>query len=644
MIPSGTFDFGLTEDPFNQQISQDGAKGLLRKRIQSARTDGRLNIAAMGFKQIPEEVLNMYSLESMGAQDGSWAESVDLTRFIAADNELEVIPDEVFPDTDPKDLMEEEDAQGNQFGGLETLDLHGNVLVALPIGLRRLQLLTTLNLSNNKLGNDCFQVISQLTSLRDLKMAGNSLTGPVDDGITNLSNLESLDLQRNALTLLPDALADLVRLRVLNITENKFKSLPFETLRRLPLTEIFAAKNNLTGSLVAEEVDELPLLQILDVTANALTSLAASGTLKLPALHQLSCSVNRLTKLPNLESWTALLTIAAEDNNIDSLPEGFTSLQKLKNVDFNGNNLRVLDDRIGAMENLDVLRISGNPLREKKFSGMTTEDLKRALKARMEPDEEEEHTKEHDQDPEGAFYSAPVSPMSPPRPGSSDWHVKPGGILDRSGTQSFSLNPVAAADVAAFNQIKVVELHHNLFKEIPASIAFFASSLTILNISHNELNSDTFLRDDLDLPSLKEFNLSSNTFNSLQPLILRLKAPNLERLDISFNRLTSLPILKSHFPNLVTLLASHNTIRELSPESIKGLHTVDCSSNDINSLNARIGLLGGPGGLQRLDVSGNRFRVPKYTILEKGTEATLAWLRDRIPNGNGEASSPTDVD
>lgn len=475
-------------------------------------------------------------------------------------------------------------------------------------------------------------------------MAGNSLTGPVDDGITNLSNLESLDLQRNALTLLPDALADLVRLRVLNITENKFKSLPFETLRRLPLTEIFAAKNNLTGSLVAEEVDELPLLQILDVTANALTSLAASGTLKLPALHQLSCSVNRLTKLPNLESWTALLTIAAEDNNIDSLPEGFTSLQKLKNVDFNGNNLRVLDDRIGAMENLDVLRISGNPLREKKFSGMTTEDLKRALKARMEPDEEEEHTKEHDQDPEGAFYSAPVSPMSPPRPGSSDWHVKPGGILDRSGTQSFSLNPVAAADVAAFNQIKVVELHHNLFKEIPASIAFFASSLTILNISHNELNSDTFLRDDLDLPSLKEFNLSSNTFNSLQPLILRLKAPNLERLDISFNRLTSLPILKSHFPNLVTLLASHNTIRELSPESIKGLHTVDCSSNDINSLNARIGLLGGPGGLQRLDVSGNRFRVPKYTILEKGTEATLAWLRDRIPNGNGEASSPTDVD
>jgi Leucine-rich repeat (LRR) protein len=147
------------------------------------------------------------------------------------------------------------------------------------------------------------------------------------------------------------------------------------------------------------------------------------------------------------------------------------------------------------------------------------------------------------------------------------------------------------------------------------------------------------------LPTLKELNLSSNTFNSLQSLIQHLKAPQLEKLDISFNRLTSLPVLRTHFPSLVNLFASHNTIRELSPESVKGLRILDCSSNDINSLNARIGLLGGPGGLQRLDVSGNRFRVPKYTILEKGTEATLAWLRDRIPAGElVEPASPADVD
>ena len=146
VIATGTFDFGLTDDPFNQQIIQNGAKGLLRKRIDAARSDGRLNIAAMGLKEIPDEVMNMYCLESLGAQDGSWAEAVDLTRFVAADNEFELINDDVFPDRDPRASLDDEDGKGNQFGGLETLDLHGNVLIALPIGLRRLELLTILNL------------------------------------------------------------------------------------------------------------------------------------------------------------------------------------------------------------------------------------------------------------------------------------------------------------------------------------------------------------------------------------------------------------------------------------------------------------------------------------------------------------------
>ncbi|PBP19006.1 conserved leucine-rich repeat protein [Diplocarpon rosae] len=625
VIATGSFDFGLSDDPFNQQIHQDGAKGLFRKRINAARTDGRLNIAAMGLKQIPDEVLDMYNLESIDGQGGAWAESVDLTRFIAAGNELELLSEDIFPDVDPRETADNENARGHQFGGLETLDLHGNVLIALPLGLRRLGFLTTLNLSSNKLGNDCFQVISQIPSLRELKIGSNGMTGRLDPGITSLTNLEVLDMQTNSITSLPEGFAELTRLRVLNITDNKFKSLPFEKLCRLPLVELLAAKNQLTGTLVYSEVDELRHLQVLDVTANALTNLDVSGTLRLPSLHQLSCSANRLTELPDLGSWVSLLTLSAENNNIGSIPDGLVALPSVKIVNLSGNNLKSLDDRIGGMESLENFRISGNPLREKKFSSMTTEDLKRTLKTRMEPEEVDVHT-----DNDGDFYSAPATPISP-RPKSSDWPVKPGGILDRSNTQSHSLNPVAAADVAANNSIFALELHHNIFREIPSSIAFFAATLTTLTLAHNELTGDSYFKDDLELPVLKDLFLTSNTFNSVQPIIQRLKAPMLEKLDISFNRLTSLPPLKPHFPNLVTLLASHNTIRELSPESVKGLRVLDCSSNDINSLNARIGLLGGPGGLKTLDVSGNRFRVPKYTILEKGTEATLAWLRDRIP-------------
>jgi hypothetical protein len=149
-----TFDFGLGEaestsqeghsdDPFGQKQFEGSNRKVMHSRIDLARTTGRLNIAAMGLKQIPGEVLQMYDLESIG--NGAWAESVDLTRFIAADNELETIEDTIFPDTDPRDTADE-DERGHQFGGLESLDLHGNMLYSLPVGLRRLEHLTSLNL------------------------------------------------------------------------------------------------------------------------------------------------------------------------------------------------------------------------------------------------------------------------------------------------------------------------------------------------------------------------------------------------------------------------------------------------------------------------------------------------------------------
>jgi hypothetical protein len=147
LVPTdSTFDFGLSNDPFNLRRDDQSQAKILQGRLESARTSGRLNIAAMSLREIPADVMNMYNLDSVGQPGGAWAESVDLTRFVAADNELEMISDSVFPDVDPQDFADDEDSQGNIFAGLETLDLHGNMLIALPMGLRRLGLLTSLNL------------------------------------------------------------------------------------------------------------------------------------------------------------------------------------------------------------------------------------------------------------------------------------------------------------------------------------------------------------------------------------------------------------------------------------------------------------------------------------------------------------------
>lgn len=137
------YNFDECEDPFNQGVQE---QSVLSRRIDAARRDGRLNIAAMDFKQIPDEVLTMYDSQAMEASSVSWSETVDLVRLNAADNLFEELSRDAFPDASPAVLASMEDAKGNQFGGLENLDLHGNLLRSVPIGLRRLERLTSLNL------------------------------------------------------------------------------------------------------------------------------------------------------------------------------------------------------------------------------------------------------------------------------------------------------------------------------------------------------------------------------------------------------------------------------------------------------------------------------------------------------------------
>ncbi|RYP93326.1 hypothetical protein DL770_000515 [Monosporascus sp. CRB-9-2] len=660
-----TSDFDLPDDPYGQKEFESSNRKVMQSRIEAARTTGRLNISAMGLGLIPEDVLKMYDLEFIGRDDGAWAESVDLTRFVAADNELETIDDAVFPDTDPTDSVDDDGGNGHHFAGLEFLDLHNNSLIALPKGLRHLHFLTSLNLAHNKLTNDCLEIISQVATLRDLKLGYNLLYGAIDECFGKLENLEILDLQNNNISALPKVLVNLSRLRVLNLNENAFESLPFESLSKLPLTELQARKNALSGTLIHHpDVNGLSQLQTLDVSINRLTLLApVTQPLVLPSLHQLSVSMNRIESLPNMESWTRLLTIVADENNITAFPEGLTSLE-VRSIDFGSNDIRILPPEIGFMDSLAMLRISGNPLRDKKFSSLTTEDLKAALAARLEPvptDETRsveqaeagrgvadsagggptsaEHEDLEDSRSEYEDFATPPNsaPHSPertrPRAASTQvWPIKAGGVLDRSNTQSSSLNPVVCSKIVAHHNVLEVRLQHNTFTSVPESLSFFGNTLTTLCMSHNQLVGESYIGgEELDLTALKELNLSSNRITSLVPLTLRLRAPNLEKMDVSFNRIVSLPVLRDSFPSLTILHISNNHLEQLEVESVKGMKSVDASNNDIAHLDPRLGLLGGSGNLERLEVSGNRFRVPRWNVLERGTEATLRWLRGRVP-------------
>ena len=660
------------DDPFNLRRGEQAGTKVLQQRVSAARTSGRLNIAALNLKEIPPEVLKMYDLESIGTNDGSWAESVDLTRLVAADNELERLDDDHFPDTS-FDSFQDDDSQGSIFAGLESIDLHGNRLLEVPMGFRRLSLVTTLNLSSNRLQNESLGVLSQMTALRDLRLSKNQLSGCLDAGLASLESLEILDVQSNEITALPANFENMSRLRILNLNDNKLEKLHFGTLTKIPLTELSVRKNKLSGVLIQEFVEALPHLQTLDVSANQLTHVVPEGSsIHLPVAHAVSLSVNRLRCLPDMASWSNLLTLAVDENQITSIPDSFTGLQKLRNADFSGNDIRTVPPEIARMENLTMIRLSGNPMRDRKLVSATTEELKEVLAARLEPPPPYQEPADQatvvslmsslpevdkklnaaangaanlgsfdrdlKSDGEDDFATPPTSvPHSRAHSRTQTvaetlWQVKPGGVLDRSRTESSRLDEATCAAVAATQQVRDVQLHHNQFTSLPASLHSFGGTLTFLSLGNNQLAGSSYLAADLELPSLRALNLTSNHITSLEPLARHLRATRLERLEVTHNRLAELPAnLMDAFPRLSELLAANNQLTELDPQRIQGLRVVDVSSNDIGQLNARIGLLGGTSGLERLEVTGNRFKVPRWSILEQGTQATLRWLRGRLP-------------
>ena len=600
-------------------------KLVLRKRIASARSDGRLNIAAQGLKEIPKEVMNMYNIDLGNADDGAWYESVDLVRLNAADNEFENLQDEFFPDEAADAHTMDEDYQGNIFGGLETLDLHGNRLKTLPLGFRRLEHLTVLNLSKNSLNNSCLEVIGQVSALRELRLAENALDGTLSSQLNNLTTLEVLGIQDNTLSALPSNLDGLSNLRVLQIAGNRLTSLPLKSLADLPLVELDAARNRLSGSLFPSSIDRMHQLRSLDVSSNALTSLNSSGLIHFPALQSFNVAENRLAELPNMSEWTNLLSLAAGGNKLSSFPEGITSLRKLKSADFSMNNIKKLDERFGLMESLTALRVANNPLRERKFLTMETGEMKRELLSRVLP------TAPVDGGAEDEINRDGTDPATGGSAGANElWPVKPGGTLDRSSTGLDAIELSNLEPLVQSADIKSLILHNNLLLRIPHAIVVVAHSLTLLDLSHNKLSNNNYLGNVLSLPNLKILDLSFNSITSLNPLLGFLSAPKLTELNVSRNRLTGLPILRNSFPSLISLFASDNKISELQVEAVKGLQVLDVTGNELGHLEPKLGLLG-TEGLRTFLVGGNTFRVPRRDVVEKGTGAVLTYLRGRIP-------------
>lgn len=611
-------------------------KGLLRKRIQGAVTTGSLNISAMGLKQIPDDVMKMYDFDESSTID--WSEAVDLIKLFAADNELQKFRPDSFPDWSPEELLADE-AKSNQFGGLEVLDLHGNQLQEIPVGFRRLERLQTLNLSKNKVSYEAMGVVCQIKNLRELNLANNALSGRLLENIGQLTKLEVLDLSSNQLEALPPSISNLTKLKKLNVSGNKFTSLSFELLSGLPLAEINASKNKLGGTLLPNSA-KLEQLQVLDVSANSLEAIVSGTDISMPKLVTLKADTNRLSSLLDVSSMGKLVTLTVSGNKLTEFPSGFDQLTAIKNVDFSNNNMKTVLDCVAKMETLATLTLIGNPLRECKYLTMSTEDLRLDLAKRLAPADSSAE--------EGTALATSTAVFTRKIDSSSSTlYSARNGILDLS---SKSLASIDLSSIDLTKPIHTLNLSANNLTQIPVELLTHPAvqqSLHTLDLSHNPLASSTYLSHALTLSSLRTLNIISTALSTLDPLTTHLKAPSLTFLNISCHRLSGhLPWPRAFWPSVTTLLATDNWFSSIDVEGVRGLEVLDVRNNEIDALPAKLGMLGVSqqarkkwdtnGKLRVFECAGNRFRVPRWDVVERGTEAVLMDLRRMVPQGELE--------
>jgi Leucine-rich repeat (LRR) protein len=119
---------------------------------------------------------------------------------------------------------------GTTISGDKVIDLSNQGLVNIPSSVFNQTSLEELDISHNLLTGAIPAEIRHLSNLRVLNASDNLMTG-VPAEIGQLQKLETLDLSNNQLTGLPNELGNLKNLKILNLSGNQYSQQDLESIR-----------------------------------------------------------------------------------------------------------------------------------------------------------------------------------------------------------------------------------------------------------------------------------------------------------------------------------------------------------------------------------------------------------------------------
>lgn len=119
-----------------------------------------------------------------------------------------------------------------------------------------------LDLSNRGLTSVSVDIFND-TSLTELNLSYNNLTGALQAEVRKLQNLEILDLSYNQFTGVPAEVGQLRKLKILDLSNNQLTGLPYEIGNLTQLEILDVSGNDYSEADLAKIVSTLPNTEIV---------------------------------------------------------------------------------------------------------------------------------------------------------------------------------------------------------------------------------------------------------------------------------------------------------------------------------------------------------------------------------------------
>ncbi|XVF43417.1 hypothetical protein PTKIN_Ptkin02bG0038500 [Pterospermum kingtungense] len=224
-----------------------------------------------------------------------------------------------------------------------------------------------LGLAENYFSGTILPGLGTCSSLEQLSLSMNELTGGITEDIFQLQNLILLGLQGNYFGgKLSPGTANLSNLVRLDISSNQFSGEIPDVFSHLKNFQFLVAHSNRFSGRIPSSLTNSPTISSLNLRNNSLEGSIDINCSAMVALHSLDMGSNRFTGavLDNLPSCRKLKNINLSQNNLSGqIPESFKEFQGLSYLALSNSSLQNLSSALNILQqcrNLTTLVLTLN--------------------------------------------------------------------------------------------------------------------------------------------------------------------------------------------------------------------------------------------------------------------------------------------